>query len=304
MAEPTSSKPQRPQRPKRKVVETPAGAPPEQNAIDRPWRVRASLVVAGAITAGALLGFVIIPAGQRSGAHLSMGHAMERAAGLAPGSPAVPQPMTSATSLPVSTVSWSPEIMRILAAGNTKRGAELAANTCAACHGDKGLSQSTGVGAEAVAYPSLAGQTPYAIYKQLHDYRTGARANPLMSPVAAKLSEADLAAVAAYYSDASKEYAAVGNRELLGEPEIEKLAREGDSHRALPACLSCHVNNAGGPIETPVITGQIQDYMLVQLNDFASGKRKNDVYGRMRDVSKKLTPEERAALARYFQGTL
>ena len=29
-----------------------------------------------------------------------------------------------------------------------------------------------------------------------------------------------------------------------------------------------------------------------------------DVYGRMRDISKKLTPEERAALARYFEGTL
>jgi cytochrome c553 len=189
--------------------------------------------------------------------------------------------------------------LRILAAGNSQRGAALAAQTCAACHGDKGLSQSTGVGPGAVAYPSLAGQSPYAIYKQLHDYRTGARANPLMSPVAAKLSESDLAAIAAYYSDASKEYAAVGNRELLGEPNIEKLAREGDSHRALPACLSCHVNNAGGPLETPVITGQIQDYMLVQLNAFASGQRKNDVYGRMRDVSSKLTPQERAALARF-----
>ena len=53
-----------------------------------------------------------------------------------------------------------------------------------------------------------------------------------------------------------------------------------------------------------MITGQIQDYMLVQLNAFASGERKNDVYGRMRDVSRKLTPAERAALARYFQGTL
>jgi cytochrome c553 len=284
--------------------ESPAGSPPEQSAIDRPWRVRAAGVVAAALITGSLLGFVIIPAGQKSGGHLTMGHAMERAAGLAPGSPAVPQPLSSATSIPVSTVSWSPEIMAILAAGNSRRGAELAANTCAACHGEKGLSQSTGVGAGGVAYPSLAGQSPYAIYKQLHDYRSGARANPLMSPVAAKLSEADLAAVAAYYSDASKEYAAVGSRELLGDLSIERLAREGDSHRALPACLACHINGSGGPIETPVITGQIQDYLLVQLNAFAAGQRKNDVYGRMRDVSRKLTPAERAALARYFQGTL
>ena len=91
---------------------------------------------------------------------------------------------------------------------------------------------------------------------------------------------------------------------MLGDPDIDKLANEGDSHRRLPACLACHVNNSGGPIETPVITGQMQDYLLVQLNAFASGQRKNDVYGRMRDVSRKLTPREREALARYFQGTL
>jgi cytochrome c553 len=64
------------------------------------------------------------------------------------------------------------------------------------------------------------------------------------------------------------------------------------------------VNNSGGPLETPVITGQNQDYLLAQLNAFATGQRKNDVYGRMRDVAGKLSPQERAALARYFQGTL
>ena len=53
-----------------------------------------------------------------------------------------------------------------------------------------------------------------------------------------------------------------------------------------------------------MITGQTEEYLLAQLNDYASGTRKNDVYGRMRDISGKLTPEERAQLARYFQGTL
>jgi cytochrome c553 len=125
-----------------------------------------------------------------------------------------------------------------------------------------------------------------------------------MTPVAQKLAVTDLANVAAYYAVESREYAAIGARELLGEADVEKLAHEGDSHRRLPACLACHVNNAGGPIETPVITGQSEEYLLGQLNAFASGQRKNDVYGRMRDVARKLTPQERAALARYFQGTL
>ena len=275
--------------------------PPEAAAIDRPWRVRATAAVVSAITVGALLGFVIIPAGQKSGANLTMGHAMARAAGLAPGSPAVRQPLSVATSIPVSTVSWDPEVLKILAGGKTERGAQVASQTCAACHGDKGLSPSIGPGP---AFPSLAGQSPYAIYKQLDDFRSGARVNPQMTPMAQTLDTADLANVAAYYAAASREYAAIGKRQLLGEPEIEKLANEGDSHRRLPACLACHVNESGGPIETPVITGQSSAYLLSQLNAFATRQRKNDVYGRMRDVAGKLTPQERADLARYFEGTL
>jgi cytochrome c553 len=282
--------------------ETPPGAPAEHKAVDRKWRVWAGTAVGTAVLAGGFIGFVLIPAAQKSGAHLTMGQAMARAAGLAPGSPAVPQPINTASPIPVSTVSWDPQIMAVLAAGNTRRGAAIASQTCAACHGDKGLSQSMPPGP---IFPSLAGQSPYAIYKQLHDFRSGARANPMMTPVAQALVPADLAAVAAYYSAASKEYTALGARQMIGDTdEIDKLATDGDSHRRIPACLACHVNNAGGPIETPVITGQSSDYLLTQLNAFASGQRKNDVYGRMRDVAGKLNPDERKALARYFEGTL
>ncbi|HEX2803413.1 MAG TPA: c-type cytochrome [Sphingomicrobium sp.] len=280
---------------------TPAGAPPSRQTIDRPWRIWATLVVVFALVVAGLLGFVIVPAGQRENAGLSMGHAMRRAAGLEAGSPAVAQPVSTASAIPVSSVSWDPQIMRILAAGSSRRGAAVAAESCVACHGEKGISQSLG---EGPVFPSLAGQTAHAIYKQLHDFRSGARVNEQMTPLAQSLSEADLAAVAAFYSEASKEYAALGSRAYVGEPHIDRLAREGDSRRRIPACLACHVNGAGGPIETPVITGQRKDYIRQQLDAFATGARKNDVYGRMRDISAKLTPEEREQLARYFEGTI
>ena len=93
-------------------------------------------------------------------------------------------------------------------------------------------------------------------------------------------------------------------RDLSARSEIDRLAWEGDSRRRIPACLSCHTNGVGGPIETPVIIGQSREYMVAQLNAYADGARKNDVYGRMRDIARKLTPEEREQLARYFQGTL
>jgi cytochrome c553 len=280
----------------KRPAQSPAGAPAEQAAVDRRWRLYASGIVAAAVVLAGLLGLLVIPAGQRENAGLSLYEAVCRAIGLTPGSPAQSQPVSSAVSLPVSQVSWDPEVMRILAAGNTRRGAALAARTCAACHGGKGLSQTN--------IPSLAGQSPYAIYKQLHDYRTDARAHPQMTGVAKALSVNDLAAVAAYFAAASKEYMAIGARDLIGDVEIVKLAHEGDSRRRIPACLSCHVNGVGGPIETPVIIGQSREYMIAQLEAYANGTRRNDVYGRMRDISRKLTPEEREQLARYFEGTL
>lgn len=284
------------QPPEQSIDQAPAGAPAEQAAVDRKWRLYASAAVGMAVLVAGLLGLILIPAAQRENAGLSFYEAVCRAIGLTPGSPAEAQTVSQAVSLPVSQVSWDPEVMRILASGNTQRGAQLAARTCAACHGDKGLSQTN--------IPSLAGQSPYAIYKQLHDYRSGARAHPQMTGVAKSLQVTDLAAVAAYFAAASKEYTAIGGRDLLGEKNIEQLAWEGDSRRRIPACLSCHLNGVGGPIETPVIIGQNREYMVAQLNAYANGTRKNDVYGRMRDISEKLTPQERAELARFFQGTL
>jgi cytochrome c553 len=277
--------------------QSPAGAPAEQAAVDRRWRLMASAAVGVFVVIGAVIGFVLIPAGQRENAHLSMDSAMRRAAGLEAGSPAQPQPAAASGALPVSQVSWDPAIMQHLAASDTEAGEKLAGEVCAACHGDKGLSQTA-------AIPSLAGQTSYAIYKQLHDYRTGARAHPQMTGVAKALAVTDLASIAAFYAAAGEQYAAIGRRDLSGEPEIIKLVWEGDTKRRIPACMSCHTNGVGGPIETPALLGQNREYMVAQLNAYADKSRKNDVYGRMRDIARRLTPEEREQLARYLQGTL
>ena len=277
--------------------QSPAGAPAEQAAVDRRWRLMASGAVGVFVVVGAVLGFVLIPAGQRENAHLSMDSAMRRAAGFEAGSPAQPQPAAATGALPVSQVSWDPAIMQHLAGSNTDRGEKLAGEVCATCHGDKGLSQTATI-------PSLAGQTSYAIYKQLHDYRTGARVNDQMTSVAQSLEVGDLASISAYYAAAGAQYAAIGNRDLSGEPEIIKLVWEGDTKRRIPACMSCHTNGVGGPIETPTLLGQNREYMVAQLNAYADKSRKNDVYGRMRDIARRLTPEEREKLARYLQGTL
>src|SRR5687768_17191268 len=91
--------------------QTPAGSPAEQRALDRPWRFWATGIVVAAVALAALLGFLIIPAGQRENAGLSLYGAICRAVGISPGSPAERQPQNRAVALPVSVVSWDPEIM-------------------------------------------------------------------------------------------------------------------------------------------------------------------------------------------------
>ena len=146
----------------------------------------------------------------------------------------------------------------------------------------------------------LAGQSGAAIYKQLSDYRTGSRTNQLMTDIAKALDETTLADVAAYYAAQPKRNA---NPATLAEsPEaIVRLVELGDPNRNIPPCAACHRQGSGGPIETPILSEQGRDYLALQLRMYASGERRNDVYGRMRTIAAKLTPTEINGLATYYR---
>jgi cytochrome c553 len=75
----------------------------------------------------------------------------------------------------------------------------------------------------------------------------------------------------------------------------------GDPSRNLPPCASCHRPGSGGPIETPILSEQHTEYLIQQLQLYASGERRNDVYGRMRIIAAKLAPAEITGLARHYR---
>jgi cytochrome c553 len=64
---------------------------------------------------------------------------------------------------------------------------------CAACHGPDGNSPSP-------EFPHLAGQHYDYLVKALNDYKSGARKNAIMAPLAAPLSRRDISDLAAFYS--------------------------------------------------------------------------------------------------------
>ncbi len=65
--------------------------------------------------------------------------------------------------------------------------------TCAACHGANGISPND-------LWPNLAGQKAGYLVKQMKAFRDGQRADPMMAPMAAPLSDADIEDLAAYYA--------------------------------------------------------------------------------------------------------
>jgi cytochrome c553 len=265
----------------------------ESHALDQPWRIWASIAIFGIVLSGVVLGVVIIPVVQGRSDGIDAFTAICRALGILPGSPARQQVTDRMPPTPVSQVVWTSDLLQILADAKPERGRAKAQEVCGACHGEQGVSP-------APENPHLAGQSGAAIYKQLNDYRTGSRAHQLMTDIAKALDEPTLADVAAYYAAQPKRNP---NPTTLAEssPAIVHLVELGDPSRNIPPCAACHRPGSGGPIETPILAEQGQEYIVRQLKLYASGERRNDVYGRMRTIAAKLTPGEIDGLAAYYR---
>lgn len=173
------------------------------------------------------------------------------------------------------------------AAGGTKFG-----GTCAACHGADGNS---GVPAN----PKLAQQHPDYIIKQLTEFKAGKRVNPIMQPMAAGLSDADIRNIAYWAGSQKAKPGFAKDKELVSMGE--RIYRGGIADRQVPACAGCHSpNGAGIPAQYPRIGGQHADYTAAQLTAFRDGVRKNSLP--MAQVAAKLNDREIKAVADYVAG--
>lgn len=165
-------------------------------------------------------------------------------------------------------------------------------NVCAACHGADGNSAIT-------LNPKLAGQHPEYLEKQLTEFKSGKRANAVMSGMAAGLSEQEMKDIAAYFS-AKK--LTLGQAASNGAGSLgEKIYRGGIAATGVPACASCHgPTGAGIPKQFPRLSGQHADYTLAQMKAFRTGERANAPM--MMAISAKMTDAQMAAVADYIQG--
>jgi cytochrome c553 len=268
--------------------------PAELREIDRPWRIWASIIIVSILAFSVVFGFLILPIVQGRAAGLDAFTAICRAVGILPGSPAVRQPTSEAKAQPTTQVAWSTDLIRSLGQP-APIGAEVA-QACVACHGERGIAADP-------RNPNLAGQSGVAIYKQLHDYKSGSRVHEVMTGIAQGLDDRQIVDVAAHFAASPRRDLDPTTAEVVDE-DIVRLVERGDPARGLPACNSCHGFNAGGPMETPTLSHQNREYLARQLHAFRSDGRRNDIYTRMRSVAAKLTDREIDKLANFYATTL
>ncbi len=77
-------------------------------------------------------------------------------------------------------------------AGDIAAGKKISV-TCMACHGADGISPND-------LWPNLAGQKEGYLTKQIAAFRDGVREDPMMAPMVAPLTDAEIADLAAYFS--------------------------------------------------------------------------------------------------------
>ena len=163
---------------------------------------------------------------------------------------------------------------------------------CAACHAADGNSTTP-------VNPKLSQQHPEYLVKQLQEFKSGKRANAVMSGMAAALSDDDMRNIAYWLASkpAKAGFAKDKDTVALGE----RIYRGGIADRQIAACAGCHSpNGAGIPSQYPRLAGQHADYTTAQLTSFRDGIRKNSA--QMMGVAAKMNDREIKAVADYIAG--
>ncbi|MGY8866640.1 MAG: c-type cytochrome [Methylophagaceae bacterium] len=188
-------------------------------------------------------------------------------------------------------MSFAAVTLPSLAAGDIAAGKIISAQ-CAACHGVDGNSSEP-------SFPKLAGQGEGYLYKQLLNFASGTRESLIMGPMIADISAQGLADLSAYYAS-QKVTAGLVSESLIEQGQ--KLYRAGNKKTGVPACMSCHgPRGAGIPAaKWPALSGQHARYVEMQLDAFSQGDRNNDPNDMMRDISSRLSADEKKAVSAYI----
>jgi cytochrome c553 len=246
------------------------------------WLVAAAGGMLAILFVSGLIGFVWLPASQRDPQFQGIWNAICSAAG-------VPRHwLSQRADVPVSgahrsTVTVTPQLLNTANDEAMSRGAALAAR-CSGCHN-----------ASLLVAPDLTAQDPAFIYKQLIDFKSGARTNVIMTTIVTPLTEQDARDLAMFFGSRKTRAPRRYGDELAAPP----IVAHGSPMRNIVACAACH-GGVGHKAAAPLLQGMSESYLQAQLTAFSTGERRNDIDEQMRNIARNMTGTEIAAAAHYF----
>jgi cytochrome c553 len=252
-------------------------------SLRNPWFTASVGITAAIAIVAAIAGFAWLPLQQQGERFHGIWDAICNAAGLVRNAPSGAHIVLA--DYPTTRVEVIPQMLQGASAESIGRGATLALR-CTMCHGARGLSQAD--------TPNLAGEFPVTIYKELVDFKTGARASSVMAPLVANLSDADMRDLAAYYAYLPRP------SDLRSTGDVPPgIVANGAPIRGIAPCGACH-----GELDSKAgaawLEGQPEVYLRTQLKAFATGARRNDIGEQMRNIARRMTPEEIDAASRFY----
>jgi cytochrome c553 len=163
---------------------------------------------------------------------------------------------------------------------------EEKAQLCAACHGENGIPQQK-------TMPVISSQHQGYLYLQLRDYKSGARKNAIMSPLAQTLERDDMMALALYFSQ--KPWP-----DLQQPPAPLDVAKRALQANVAIGCTGCHQGQYQGEGTQPRLAGQTREYLQQSMIDFRTRARGNNPG--MTDLMLAMSEDDIAACAQYLAG--
>jgi cytochrome c553 len=248
------------------------------------WALAGVGATAAVLVVAAVMGFIVLPLAQPNLGLAGVWDAICSAAGVVS---SAPRDKTEAAQKG-STVVISPDMMASVDGQSIGRGATLA-HQCAICHGPAGISRADS--------PTLSGQYAVTIYKQLKDFKTGARVSAVMAPLAVALSEQDMVDIAAYYAYLPR----LPSPWWTQDRPAPRIVASGAPLRGIAPCGACH-GDLANKVGAPWLGSQSAGYFRDQLRNFADGDRRNDINEQMRTIAHHMTPAEIDEAALYYSG--
>jgi cytochrome c553 len=155
---------------------------------------------------------------------------------------------------------------------------------CAPCHGPDG-------NAKIVGMPSLAGQPTLYTHWQLIKFRDGRRKNDQMTAFVERLTDQDMADLAAFYAE---------QKPLPRGSKVDpKKVEDGRKAAAFYHCNSCHRPDFSGHQQIPRLAGQDLEYLRRLIRGFKE-KTASDLDGTMTSAAQPLAEEDIEILAHYL----